>query len=202
MMTSLDDKRVNPRPPRRRHDSAASRRALLEAAAQLFHERGYDATTVREIGERAAVDPALIARYFDSKEGLYLATVTEAPPAQRTGNPVELLEVVLQMRETGKTGPVGRAMVDPALSDAMRDRVSEVVVSQTVRPLSDALEARGVPDARLRAELVLAMALGVSYTRAGGTLPVLRHAALSDLLKILAPVLDVLCRGNDEGSGE
>jgi AcrR family transcriptional regulator len=199
-MTSSDDKSVGPQPPRRRHDAAASRRALLEAAAQLFHERGYDATTVREIGERAAVDPALIARYFDSKEGLYLATVAEAPSARPTGNPVELLERVLQARETGMTGPVGRAMLDPMLSDAMCDRVSEVVASQTVRPLSDALEARGVPDARLRAELALAMALGVSLTRAGGTLPTLRDATLNNLLMILAPVLNVLCGGSDEES--
>jgi AcrR family transcriptional regulator len=175
---------------------------LLDAAAQLFHERGYDATTVREIGERAAVDRALIARYFDSKEGLYLATVAEAPSSPPTGNPVELLERVLQARETGKTGPVGRAMLDPTLSDAMRDRVSEVVASQTVGPLSDALEARGVPDARLRAELALAVTLGVSLTRAGATLPALRGATLSDLLTILAPVLDMLCGGNDEGSGK
>jgi AcrR family transcriptional regulator len=174
---------------------------LLKAAAQLFQERGYDATTVREIGERAAVDPALIARYFDSKEGLYLATVAEAPLTRPTGNPVELLERVLRMREAGKIGPVGRAMVDPALSDAMRDRVSEVVASRTVGPLSDAFEARGVPDARLRAELALAVALGVSLTRAGGTLPALRDAALSGLVEILAPVLGVLCGGNDEGSG-
>jgi AcrR family transcriptional regulator len=175
---------------------------LPEAAARLFRERGYDSTTAREIGERVRVDPALIARYFDSKEGLYLATVAETPSAQPTGNPVELLERVLQMREAGKTGPVGRAMLDPTLGGVMRDRVSEIVASQTVRPLSDALEARDVPDARLRAELALAVTLGVLLTRAAATLLALREAALSDLLQILGPVLDVLCGGNDAGSGK
>jgi AcrR family transcriptional regulator len=56
---------------RRRHDAQASREALLDAATALFEARGYQATTVRDIGERAAVDPALIARYFGGKEGLY-----------------------------------------------------------------------------------------------------------------------------------
>jgi AcrR family transcriptional regulator len=142
MKTIDDGKSVSLPPPRRHHDSATSRRALPEAAARLFRERGYDSTTAREIGERVRVDPALIARYFDSKEGLYLAAVAETPSAQPTGNPVELLQRVLQMREAGKTGPVGRAMLDPTLGGVMRDRVSEIVASQTVRPLSDALEAR------------------------------------------------------------
>ena len=58
-------------------DAQASRRALLEAADALFDERGYDAATVRDIGERAGVDAALIARYFGGKEGLYLATLQQ-----------------------------------------------------------------------------------------------------------------------------
>jgi hypothetical protein len=59
-----------------------------------------------------------------------------------------------------------------------------------------------VPDARLRAELALAVTLGVLLTRAAATLLALREAALSDLLQILGPVLDVLCGGNDAGSGK
>src|SRR3984885_15422926 len=60
---------------RRPHDADASRRALLDAARGVFDEVGYDRATTREIGERAGVDPALIARYFDSKEGLFIAAI-------------------------------------------------------------------------------------------------------------------------------
>src|ERR1700760_4152576 len=60
---------------RRPHDAEASRRALLGAAREVFDEVGYDRATTREIGERAGVDPALIARYFDSKEGLFIAAI-------------------------------------------------------------------------------------------------------------------------------
>lgn len=59
----------------RRRDSARSRQLLLEAAAGLFAERGFDRSTTREIGERAGVDPALIARYFGGKAQLYLAVL-------------------------------------------------------------------------------------------------------------------------------
>jgi len=65
----------------RRRDSARSRQALLDAAATLFSERGFDRTTVREIGERATVDPALIARYFGGKAGLYVETLRASTEA-------------------------------------------------------------------------------------------------------------------------
>src|SRR5260221_5104477 len=77
-VTSVADKSSRP-VARRYHDAQASREALLGAARALFDERGYDRATTREIGERAAVDPALIARYFGGKEGLYLATIAEGP---------------------------------------------------------------------------------------------------------------------------
>src|ERR1700709_461434 len=67
-----------PAAARRPHDAEASRRALLDAAREVFDEVGYDRATTREIGERAGVDPALIARYFDSKEGLFTAAIAGA----------------------------------------------------------------------------------------------------------------------------
>ena len=69
----------------RRRDAAATRRALLEAARELFGTRGFEATTLREIGERAGADPALFARYFGSKGQLFseamAADTIDAPPA-------------------------------------------------------------------------------------------------------------------------
>lgn len=193
MMTSTDDKVGGQRPARRRHDAEASRQALKQAAAQLFDERGYDATTIREIGERAEVDPALIARYFGNKEGLYLATVEDSPPAQRSGDPRELVERALTDGHVMR--PVTRAMVSPTLSDAMRDRVSKIIASRTVQPLQRELEAKKAPQAQLRAELALATAIGVSLTRAGGTLPALRDATPAELLDVLSPVLEELWGG-------
>ena len=36
---------------------------------------GFEQTTLREIGERAGVDPSLIARYFGSKAELYVLVI-------------------------------------------------------------------------------------------------------------------------------
>jgi AcrR family transcriptional regulator len=177
---------------RRRHDAQASRQALLEAAGELFEARGYDATTVRDIGERARVDPALIARYFGGKEGLYLATFEGGDRPAPTPDPHEFLARILRRTETRGLGPVTRATVSPTLTDAMRGQVRDILSARAVEPLADALAARGVPDARLRAELVVATALGISLTRAGGTLPALRDASVEELLALLEPVVDVL----------
>src|SRR4051794_7679263 len=104
-MSSAADNTTTPR--RRPHDAQASRQALLDAAGELFHERGYDATTIREIGERADVDPALISRYFGCKEGLYLAVmaVSDRPPP--TDDPLELIRRLLTRAAQPGFGPVG-----------------------------------------------------------------------------------------------
>ena len=50
---------------------------LLRTARRIFALRGYEATSVREIARQAAVDPALIAHHFGSKEALWLAVVEQ-----------------------------------------------------------------------------------------------------------------------------
>jgi AcrR family transcriptional regulator len=72
---------------RRPQGSPDARQAMLEAARELFAERGFERTTMRAVGTRAGVDPALIYHYFADKDGL-LAAVVEPPvdlPAVLTG---------------------------------------------------------------------------------------------------------------------
>lgn len=186
-MSTVDDK------PRRTHDAERSRRALLAAASTLFEEKGYEATTVREIGERADVDPAMIARYFGGKEGLYLAAMTGTPGPGTGGDAHAFAERILTRHETQGAGPIGRAMVSATLSDAMRDQVSEILAARIVTPLAEHLRGRGVADAQLRAEMVVAATIGMSLVRAGGTLPALSAASTADVLAQLAPAIDALC---------
>jgi AcrR family transcriptional regulator len=47
-----------------------ARRAVVDAARELFLERGYAATTVEAISERAEVPPATLYRLFASKLGV------------------------------------------------------------------------------------------------------------------------------------
>ena len=47
----------------------------LEAALEVFSERGFDGATTRDIAARAATNLGLITYYFDSKEKLWRAAV-------------------------------------------------------------------------------------------------------------------------------
>ena len=51
--------------------SERTRAAILKAAQELFAELGYARTTVRDIAARAAIDPAMVMRYFGSKDALF-----------------------------------------------------------------------------------------------------------------------------------
>jgi AcrR family transcriptional regulator len=64
---------------RRPHGSPDARQAVLDAALELFAERGFERTTMRAVGTRAGADPALIYHYFGDKDGLLAAVIK--PPA-------------------------------------------------------------------------------------------------------------------------
>ena len=55
-----------------------TRAAILKAAQELFAEFGYERATVRDVAARAAIDPAMVMRYFGSKDELFArATVVD-----------------------------------------------------------------------------------------------------------------------------
>ena len=57
--------------PAKTAKSQRTKAAILKAAQQLFADQGYERATVRDIAARAAIDPAMVIRYFGSKEGLF-----------------------------------------------------------------------------------------------------------------------------------
>jgi TetR/AcrR family transcriptional regulator len=66
-----------------------SRAAILDAAEQLFAERGYDATSLTQVGARAGVSRATPGYFFGSKSDLYQAVLdrsfAQVREAVRTG---------------------------------------------------------------------------------------------------------------------
>lgn len=189
-MTSTGDNTTTARRP---HDAAATRQALLEAARALFDEVGYDRATTREIGERAGVDPALIARYFDGKEGLFLAAITEVSGDEEElefDPPALLMAALVERWDERGHSPISRALASPVLTEDVRSQVSELIRERLLVALTDVLRERGVAEPELRGELLIAMALGIAMTRANGTLERLAAAPREQVLASLEPIVD------------
>jgi AcrR family transcriptional regulator len=62
---------------RSRDDALAGRERLLDAAVELFSERGIANTTVAQIARAGEVTPAMVHYWFDTREKLYDAVVDE-----------------------------------------------------------------------------------------------------------------------------
>ena len=67
-------------PGRREENKQRTRSALEQAAARLFEEQGFEATTVRDIAAAAGVGERTFFRYFPSKEDLVLQQVRDVIP--------------------------------------------------------------------------------------------------------------------------
>ncbi len=67
-----------------------------------------------------------------------------------------------------------------------------MVGDRVLSGLVDELRDRGVADAELRAELLVALAVGVAMTRANGTLETLAVPPASEVLAALGPAVDAL----------
>ncbi|SEL88380.1 TetR/AcrR family transcriptional regulator [Streptacidiphilus jiangxiensis] len=177
----------------KRRDSARSRELLLTAATELFAERGFDRSTIREIGERAGVDPALIARYFGGKAQLYLATLQLD---QSGANPADLLEperarALLDHAARRGPGPILRAAVAPHEDPEVQAAAAEQLRRRLVDPLCERFTREGLDRPQLRAELTAAAFVGVSLSRSSGTFQALAEAGTEEIvalvLELLAP---------------
>ena len=63
------------RSPRREEQASATRRAILDAARDLFVERGYVKSTMQAIAEQAGISPATVYATFVTKRAVLSALV-------------------------------------------------------------------------------------------------------------------------------
>ncbi|MEV4317877.1 TetR family transcriptional regulator [Actinocrispum sp. NPDC049592] len=176
----------------RRRDSSASRAALLDAAAELFAERGYDRTTVRDIAGRAGVNQALLFRYFGSKEALYAAVVAragrdklaEVPPNELFA---QLLRGILD-RQAGQDHS-SQIMLRSSAEDVSVKAIGQELGQDYIRALSVLTDA---PEADLRAHLVLAWIVGIDLMRADGGLSPLASANPEQVVACVLPAVRTL----------
>ncbi len=204
-MTAADTAAVGPASRNgRARDAGASKKALLRAAQYLFGRKGFERTTVREIGERSGVDAALIARYFGSKADLYIAAVA----AERMDDPQPLpYEGLEQMAEALVTrtdrhgpGPILQALVRSDTADEIRSAAQARVERRMVDPLLAGMAEDHVDRPRLRAELAVSALLGVTLGRSLGWFAELGTVPREELVDLVVDALGaVVGPGPDAG---
>jgi AcrR family transcriptional regulator len=91
---------------------ADNRERLIAAGYKVLSERGYEATTVKEVANIAGVSPGLFHYYFASKDELLLAVLREA--GTRYGQ---------MMRILGESVPTSQ--LPEAAINAARERVAQ-----------------------------------------------------------------------------
>lgn len=178
----------------RARNSSRTRQDLLDAAAELFGERGYERTTIREIGERAGADPALIARYFGNKAALYLATLPTDDTGPDLADILDLGRIDETLRRVAGLGPgpVLQAVIRKHDDDAVQAAASARVDKRMTEGLERRLNEDGVESSRLRAQLAVAALSGIALARSAGTLETLAEADPDEVVRLTAAMLETL----------
>jgi AcrR family transcriptional regulator len=163
----------------RLESAAATRRALIDAAAQLLDAGGPEAVTLREVGARAGVSRGAPYRHFADKGSLITAVATEsweriadAFHAIRTtpdAPPAQLRRALMTLIEVGRNQPHLYLMMystptgDPDAAVRAASRAQEeflAIVAAVVGP----------DDARRYGALLFTSAHGVAGTELSGHL--------------------------------
>ncbi|MBO0867901.1 MAG: TetR family transcriptional regulator [Micromonosporaceae bacterium] len=171
--------------------SDATRAAILAAARRRFAADGYERATIRAIAADADIDPAMVMRYYGSKERLFAAAaefdLRLPDPAQlsRSGYGRALVRHFLERwEEDGTFVALLRAAVT---NDAARDQMRDVFAGQIIPLVAAAAPA----DRRVahRAGLVASQMIGLAMTRYVLALPPIARMSRDDVVAWIAPVL-------------
>jgi len=137
-------------------DNAASqetRRKLIDAAGQVFAERGFHAATLEEITSRAGVNKAAVKYHFQDKKELYASVVRhclsfhgcEPPPEDMTARPEDRLRSLI--------AGVMRNILDPS-NPPWRAAIIDHELVQPTTALDAVLEELIAPRSRLQRDIV------------------------------------------------
>ena len=146
---------AQPKPP--------SHGAIWSAATQLFTEKGYAATSVRDIGTLAGVDPSLVIRHFGSKERLFLETMQLEHNPLLEG-PIETLGerfIASMLSSDDQVRGVFIALMRASDSGEIGSQLRTAHEDAFVAPIKQRLEG---PDADLRARLAASLVGGLLYS--------------------------------------
>lgn len=155
-------------PQPRPRNAAATRAGILDAARDRFVAHSYDDVGVRDIARDAGVDPALVNRYFGSKEDLFAAVLDSCDEDKdtdfwedRAGFGLRIANDLVYERRADK---MRRLLI--VLRSLGSARALEVVRNGMTEHFMAPFQAWiGRPDAAVRVHLAAGLILGMSVTR-------------------------------------
>jgi AcrR family transcriptional regulator len=104
--------KTEPRPER-----GATRERILEVALELFNERGYDKTSLREIAERLGITKAALYYYFERKEDILLELHLRVHEIGRG-----ILEQLDRLENEGEIVAAWPALLDQFVDEGLANR--------------------------------------------------------------------------------
>jgi len=179
----------------RGRNAAATRQAILDSARWCFSHDGYDQVGVRDIAARARADPALVNRYFGSKEGLFAEAVSarfdlsELFAGDHAMLGERLARYVVQKKAPSNGYDPLIALLRSSSSEVAGGMLRDALGDGFVRPLAARLDG---PDAVSRAELVGSILLGLLVYRmiVGGTMTENDEQLTASVTRTLQALID------------
>jgi AcrR family transcriptional regulator len=176
--------------------SDRTRAAILDAAQKLFAQHGHGRTTVRDIAAKASIDPALVIRYFGSKDELFVRAAAfdlrmpDLSKVKRSQIGDTLIRRFLELGEgfTGMTVLLRSA----ASNDYAASRVRELFAAQ-VLPAFARVGSRA--DAAERAGLVASQLLGLALCRYILKIPPVAEMSAEEIVKHIGPTIQRYASG-------
>ncbi len=128
--------------PRWQRRPTERRREILDAAALVFGERGYESATLAHVAERAGISPGTVQHYFGSKAALFNEVVTErfftgaeedeALLVEHRGSYAELLRLLIERMWERLNRPGSADLLLVGMASALNVPEAGLVVSGEV----------------------------------------------------------------------
>jgi AcrR family transcriptional regulator len=199
MPTAPSDSSVSSAKRKRVRNPGVHRAAILGAAREVFGERGYSKTTIREIARRAGVTHGLVVLHFSTKEQLFIDALLEhrrvADVAE--GDVQDLPEriarsFVERIEADGPSDP----FIAVIRSAGDTDVAKQLMRAMRLEPAEAYLSTVDSADLNQRADMLGALLIGVTFSRyvlADGPL-----AAMSpeELIGYLIPAIRTILLGS------
>lgn len=173
------------------------RDAVLDAARAAFHAKGYARTSMKSVAAVAGVAPEVVGRYYQSKDRLFAAAMrlpydpASAIPElvapgldgmgerltritlETLGDPETRDDLIALARAGASTGKAASG-IKGFVEEGVVDRLAVII---------------GVPDARLRANLITSYLLGIAINRYVVRLEPIASMSEDDVVRLVAPTV-------------